>query len=399
MIHYLKRTWCEINLDHIQYNINRIREKAQKDVIAVVKADAYGHGDKMVCKTLAQSGIAWFAVSNIAEAVSLRKEGITQNILILGYTPPEYAKTLADYRITQTVYDSSYAELLHQELARLKLSVPVHVKIDTGMNRIGFPHHGTHSAVQDIRNLSAMQYFQLQGIFTHFCHSDSYQDEAFRYTENQADHFFRLIDALEQHGITFDMIHTQNSAGIIAHPNDRCTHVRAGIILYGLPPSNEMQADFSLRAAMSLKSIVTMVKQVDAGAQVSYGRTFTAGHPMSLATVSVGYADGYSRSFSSRADVLIRGRRCRIVGRVCMDQIVVDVTDVPGVQTGDPAVLFGTDGSESVSADELAQLAGTINYEITCSVSRRVPRIYMQDGKAIHMEDYLLGNTALYTPL
>jgi len=391
MTDFVKRTWCEINLEHIQYNINLIQKTAQKEVIAVVKADAYGHGDKYVCRELAKAGVKWFAVSGISEALVLRKEGFRQNILILGYTPPDYAEVLSDNNITQAVYDLDYALALDQALRETGKTVNIHVKVDTGMHRIGFEQSDAHSAAREIVKVAALPSFRTTGIFTHFCHSDSFDLSAICYTKEQMHRLDTVIRELKACGVSFEMVHAQNSAGIICYPDDAYNYVRAGIILYGLAPSDELEHMIAVKPAMSWKSIVTMVKTVQPGSAISYGRTYTAEKEMRLATVAIGYADGYSRLFSSKADVLIHGKRCRITGRVCMDQMMVDITDVPDVQIGDEVTLFGTDGEETISADELARIAGTINYEIVCNVGRRVPRIYLKDGKPVGVEDYLLG--------
>jgi alanine racemase len=390
MQNYPKRTWCEINLDHLQYNIDLIEKTAKKEIIAVVKADAYGHGDREVCKFLQEHGIHWFAVSGIAEAISLRKEGITQNILILGYTPIEFASELSDLRITQTIYDLEYAKALDAALQKLHKTVDVHIKIDTGMHRIGFEQSDKKSALEPVLEVSRCQSFHLTGIFTHLCHADSFQPDAVAYTNMQIDRLHTAVQQLKEHGVTFSMVHLQNSAGISCYPNDFTNYARAGIILYGLSPSDELTGTLPLKPVMELKSTVTMVKTIDTGDEVSYGRTYKASHPMRIATVAIGYADGYCRSFSSKADVLIHGKRCPVIGRVCMDQLMVDVSNVPDTAIGDVATLFGKDENEFISADELAQIAGTINYEIVCNMSRRVPRIYLKNGAPVAVTDYLL---------
>ena len=391
MTDFIKRTWCEINLDHIKYNIDLIQKTAKKGVIAVVKADAYGHGDKYICRELANASVNWFAVSGITEALVLRKEGFEQNILILGYTPPDCAEALSDYQITQAVYDLDYAKALDAALKGSHKKINIHIKVDTGMHRIGFAQSDTKNAADEILKVAKLPSFHLTGIFTHFCHSDSFESSAVAYTKEQMRHLDTVISQLKQQGVAFEMVHAQNSAGITCYENDAYNFVRAGIILYGLPPSDELADVIAVKPAMSWKSIVTMVKTVEAGSAVSYGRTFQSEREMKLATVAIGYADGYSRLFSSKADVLIHGKRCKITGRVCMDQMMVDVTDVPDVKIGDEVTLFGTDGSETISADELARIEGTINYEIICNVGRRVPRIYLKNGKQIGVEDYLLG--------
>ena len=391
MTKFIHRTWCEVNLDHVQYNIDLIQKTAQKQIIAVVKADAYGHGDKYVCRELARSGVEWFAVSGITEAVALREQGFTQNILVLGYTPAENAGLLSRHRITQAVYDMDYAIALNEALKSRGEQIDVHVKVDTGMHRIGFLQNNAHHAAEEILQVAKMPSFFVKGIFTHFCHSDSYDADAVNYTKRQMEYLDAAVRECREQGLVFEMIHAQNSAGIASYQNENYNYARAGIILYGLAPSDEMEDAMALRTVMSWKAAVSMVKTVAPGSAISYGRTFVTERAMKIATVTVGYADGYSRSFSSRAEVLIHGKRCRVLGRVCMDQMMVDVTGVPDVKIGDTAVLMGKDGEQEITADELARLQGTINYEIVCGISRRVPRIYYRAGETVGVEDYLLG--------
>ncbi|MGI5959703.1 MAG: alanine racemase [Massiliimalia sp.] len=386
---YLKRTWCEINLDHIQYNINALRQAAQKELIAVVKADAYGHGDAYICRTLQEDcGIQFFAVSNINEALNLRHNGITGNILILGYTPPELTDELIASRITQTVHCTQYAETLNREAHLGK--VMVHLKADTGMHRIGFPEDGFHSSTEEILSLRQLKNLDITGIFTHFACSDSFAPDDIAYTRQQMEHLDTLVSQLEQQGMVFQAVHAQNSAGITNYENSRYNYARAGISMYGLDPSQDVKENLGLKPVLSFKTVVTMVKEIPAGAQVSYGRTFTAPTPMKLATLAVGYADGYSRSFSNQGEVLIRGQRCPIVGRVCMDQCMVDVTALSQIEIGDTATLIGTDQEQEITAWELADWAGTIHYEILCNISKRVPRVYLKQGNETGFVDYSL---------
>lgn len=389
MNHFLRRTWCEINLDHVAHNIEQIRQRANKRLIAVVKADAYGHGDRYFCVALEKAGIDFFAVSNLAEACALRKAGFMQEILILGYTPAHYAAELCDLRLIQTVYDAAYADMLNQHLVDLGQTLPVHLKIDTGMNRLGFPHHPIQTASAKIADICARPALNPVGIFTHFSHADSFCPDDVAYTNMQQQMFEHLLHQLAQQGITFDCIHTQNSGGIITQNPSVCNAVRAGIVLYGLSPSDSMKQELSLKPAMSLKSVVSMIKTVPPGTAVSYGRTFITKRQTQLATVPVGYADGYPRMLSAAGEMLVGGTRCRIAGRVCMDQTVLDVTHLPDLAMGDVVTVFGTDQQQCVTVDEIAALAGTINYEIVCGISRRVPRVYIQNDTVMHVADYL----------
>lgn len=391
MTDFLQRTWCEINLDRLQYNINQIQKTAGKEIIAVVKADAYGHGDTVVCRLLQREGIRWFAVSNISEAVRLREAGITGAILLLGYTPVSCASMLAKHRIIQAVYSRDYAHALNRAAEQAGVRITAHLKIDTGMGRIGFVEREDQSAAAEILALGEWKHLKFSGIFTHFSHADSGDPDAVDYTRLQMRRFERVVQELRAKGFRFTAVHAQNSAGISAYPDGLYTHARAGIILYGLPPSDTMKKDTGTKPLMQFKSVVSMVKAVNAGDCISYGRTFRADTKRRTATVAAGYADGYCRIFSSRASVLVQGVRCPVIGRVCMDQIVVDVTDVPStVNPGDEVVLFGEQGDTSVTIDELAQIAGTINYEIVCGISHRVPRVYTSGGKVVECKDYLL---------
>lgn len=384
---YLKRSWCEINLDFLHHNMEQLQKAAGKELIAVVKADAYGHGDSHIVSELEHCGIRRYAVSNFNEAMNLRRCGIQGEILILGYTPPELAKTMIDRQIIQTVHCTEYAEQLNAAAAEKQIKV--HLKIDTGMSRIGFAQTEFQDSTAEILNLfQKCKSLNICGIFTHFSCSDSFdpQDEAF--TQKQMKYFDRLLEKLKEQQITFESIHAQNSAGITNYHNENYNCARAGIFMYGLNPSSDIKGNFSVSPLLSWKTVVTMVKEIPAGAQVSYGRTFTAEHPMKIATLAVGYADGYSRRLSSKGDVLIHGRRCRILGRVCMDQMMVDVSSLEHVKMGDIALLIGQEGNELITAEELAQICGTIGYEIICNISRRVPRVYLKNGREIDMVDY-----------
>jgi len=381
---FLKRTWCEIDLNCLQYNINLLQRIAKKELMAVVKANAYGHGDRYVSQTLQEAGIHRFAVSNYNEAVNLRRYGITGSILILGYTPPECADELIEHSITQTVHCLEYGRQLSANATKGK--VLVHIKADTGMSRIGFPQNEHCDSSEEILKLTKLPNLQICGLFTHFACADSFQPDDEAYTRKQMQALDTLAAELRAHGVELECVHAQNSAGITNYVNDGYNCARAGISMYGLNPSADVKGDVPIRPLLSLKTTVSMVKTIPAGTQVCYGRTFTAPHEMQAATLTIGYADGYYRDFSNKADVLIHGKRCRVLGRVCMDQIVVDVTGVE-VQMGDTATVIGVDGEECITADELAGIANTINYEIVCSISRRVPRVYYKDGKMIDVLD------------
>lgn len=382
-----RRTWCEIDLDQLQYNIDLLRRKAGKDVFAVVKANAYGHGDRVLTPKLQELGVRRFAVSNCNEAATLRKAGITGEVLILGYTPTEAAQLLAKEQITQTVFSTEYANALEAAAAAAGVTVPVHLKLDTGMGRIGFDVRHGETPLAELLAVCRLPHLKVTGIFTHFACADSFDPADERYTDEQTAHFDRVVQALREAGVELETVHIQNSAGILNRTHDASNAARMGIALYGLKPSDDVTPDAdTLRPLLSWKTTVELVKELPAGDCVSYGRTYTADTPRTVATLAAGYADGYLRAFSNRADVLISGKRCPVIGRVCMDQMLVDVTGL-SVQMGDTATLIGTDGSETITADELASIAGTINYEIVCNISRRVPRIYFEGGQVVAVED------------
>ena len=391
MNQFLKRAWAEIDLDAIHHNFCAVRAAVSPSamIMAVVKADAYGHGVRHVAEELAQAGADWFGVSTLAEALQLRRYGFLQPILILGYTPPEQAEALAKEHITQALFSKEYARRLSQCAAAVGVEVEVHVKVDVGMGRIGFPLQNNPGVEEEIRTVCRLPGIRATGIFTHFPSADLDGDEDGTVTEGQFTLFTAAIERLKQLGIVFSVRHCCNSAAALCQPHMHLDMVRAGIVLYGLSPSPALSHSADLQPAMSLKSAVSMVKELPAGATVSYGRTYRAGHNITAATVCLGYADGYLRSLSNRAQMLVHGQRAPLIGRVCMDQLMLDVSGIEGVKEGTTATAFGRDGTAVLPADELAALAGTINYELTCLVSKRVPRVYLKGGKIVDVADYL----------
>lgn len=384
-MNYLKRTWCDIDLNCLKYNIEQIKSIAKKELFAVVKANAYGHGDEFVSKTLQECGIRHFAVSNYNEARNLRSFGITGEILILGNTPYEYVNDMIKYDISQTVYDIDYAKSLNSHIKEGKLKV--HIKIDTGMCRIGFLQNEVHDAYNEIKHLYTMDKFDIKGIFTHFSCADSYNEQDEEFTKRQINRFDKVLKDLEDNNIKIPIVHTQNSAGIINYDcSGKYTHARAGVAMYGLKPSDDINPNIKLKPILSIKTTVAMVKEIDENSEICYGRTFKANEKMKVATLTIGYADGYCRAFSNRADVLINGKRCRVLGRVCMDQTVVDVTGLD-VNIGDIAIVVGRSLDEEITMDELALIDNTINYELVCGISCRVPRVYYLDGNIIGVVD------------
>ena len=392
----LRRTWAEIDLDALARDFQAVREAAnpQVKVCCVVKADAYGHGAVRIAREFEELGADWFAVSNLEEALQLRLGGIQKPILVLGYTPPEEAAALSNHHISQCVYSLDYARDLSRTAEEAGVTVNIHVKIDTGMSRLGFYYQDIsrdEATVQEVKAACQLPGLHPEGIFTHFAVSDEGKaGDAF--TMQQFGCFKEMIESLLREDIDFEVRHCANSAAVFDYPLSHLDMVRAGIVIYGLYPSEELRHKPDLTPVLSLRSVVSHVKTVKPGATISYGRKFTAQKEMKVATVPVGYADGYPRILSAKgAQVLIGGKRCPILGRVCMDQLMADVSALPDVKVGDTVTLIGRDGEEAITADELANLEGSINYEVVCGLSKRVPRVYLKGGKVESIYNALLG--------
>ena len=385
----LKRTWVEIDLDALQHNFNAVRAAVGSgcDIMSVVKADAYGHGSRQAAFALQQAGTDWFAVSNINEAKALRLAGITKPILILGYTPAECVRELFELDITQTVFGLEYGDHLARAAEREGLLINVHIKVDTGMSRLGFSSRDPRLAAEDIAAVCANASLRATGIFTHFAVADENSKQSDAFTRSQYRAFCEVLGELEERGLTFFHRHCCNSAATLTHPEYHMDLVRPGVILYGLSPSGEPIPGADLRPVMTLKSVVSMVKDVQVGEPISYGCTYTADRPMQVATLPIGYADGFPRCLSNKGMGYVRGHVAPIVGRICMDQLMLDVTGID-VQEGDVVTLFGS--GCPISLDNVAVLAGTINYELMCGISRRVQRIYIKDGRLFDVVDYTL---------
>ena len=388
-----KHCWAEIDLDALLSNYDLIRRTVGGNICAVIKADAYGHGSIIVSRTLHKAGVSAFAVSCLAEAKHLRRHGLTEPVLILGYTDPAFADELASLNITQALFSPEYAAALSQAAARAGCTVQCHLKADTGMGRIGFNLRSDFDqAMGEMEACYSLPGLAITGIFQHFAVADSLSEDNIAYTEAQHALFLRAVERLHADGFATGTVHCANSAAQLLHPEWRHNLVRAGIILYGLAPSDEV-VNAGLRPVMTLKAMVTHLKWLDPGQSVSYGRTFTAHKPTCAATVSVGYADGYPRLLSGQGVMTIRGKAAPVIGRVCMDQTIVDVTDIPGVQPGDEVIVFGPGAAPGAdTADTVAEKTGTINYEIICGISRRVPRVYLQNGVPVRIWNDLEEN-------
>lgn len=390
---YLKRTWAEIDLDAVRENFRLIKAqvKPSTKVCCVIKADAYGHGAERLAQVYEQAGADWFAVSNLEEAEQLRRAGAKLPILILGHTPPSEAKRLAENNIAQAVVGFEYARDLSVEAVRAGVTVRVHIQVDTGMSRVGFFYQDPSrdgAAIGHMEKACRLPGLDAEGIFTHFAVADEGESGS-AFTHKQYASLTDAIGKLEQRGVRFSIRHCANSAAIFDYPEFQLDMVRPGIILYGLMPSGAVRNKVPIVPALSLRSAVALVKSVPAQTSVSYGRMFTSEKTTEIATVPIGYADGYLRKFYRNACMLVHGKRARILGRVCMDQLMLDVTGIPGVGEGDTVTVIGRDGEGSVTADELAELAETISYEIVCNIAKRVPRVYLENGKITGVLDYL----------
>lgn len=392
MEHWLKRTWAEIDLDALEYNYRQIRAVTapQSRVMAVIKADAYGHGAVEVARTLASAGADWFGVSNLEEGIQLRNAGITQPILVLSYTPPEEAVRLAEYAITQTVIHAEHGRRLEQAAAVAGVKVRVHVKVDTGMTRVGFPYTDATAerTLREIEEIFRLPHIETEGIFTHFAVSDEEAGEAF--TRRQFADFTDAVEQLARRGVTFKLRHCCNSAAVMRFPEMHLDMVRPGLILYGLMPSPFLGEKLSLRPVMALKTKISMVKTVEAGKAISYGCTYTTEKERRIATVPIGYADGYSRKLSNRGYMLVDGSAAPIVGRVCMDQCMLDVSDVPSAEEGMTAVVFGSDKGAALPVELPATWSDTVNYEVVCEIGKRVPRLFVRQGAIVGQLNYVI---------
>jgi len=377
-------TWAEIDLDAVAHNARQLKQRAgeQAELIAVVKANAYGHGVVAVARAALQAAASRLAVVRTLEGVQLRRAGIEAPILLMGYTLPAEAATLVRWRLTPTVNTWPQAQALSAAAAAAGLSLSVHIKADTGLGRFGLLPEEVVDFAQALVQLPGLH---LEGFYTHFAVADA-ADKT--YTRRQFSLYCELLARLEGVGISIPLRHVANSAATLHLPEMALDAVRCGIALYGLRPSAEVAPAVSLRPVMSLKSRVARLRTLPAGSSISYGRTYTTTRPTEVALVPAGYGDGYHRLLSNRGAVLIGGRRAPIVGRVCMDQFVVDVSGIAGVQQDDEVTLFGRQGEATITAEEVAGWADTINYEVTTSILPRVTRVYLQGGEVVGMDPF-----------
>lgn len=381
------RVCAEINLDAAAYNLKNMKNNLEKEtrIIAVVKTDGYGHGAVPIARMAEELDYIWgFAVATIEEAVMLRREGVQKPILVLGFVFPDGYEDAVRYDIRLAVFKLSMARQLSEEAVRQGKTAYLHIKVDTGMGRIGFPDDGDSADV--VKEISLLPQVQIEGLFTHFARADEKDKGAAR---QQLSRYLDFSRMLEERGIEIPMRHCSNTAGIFDLKEANLDAVRAGISIYGLYPSDEVNKfAVAITPVMSLKSHVAFIKDVGPGTAISYGGTFVAERRMRIATIPVGYGDGYPRSLSNKGYVLIRGRRAPITGRVCMDQFMVDVTDIPDAREGDMVTLIGSEGGQEITMELLGELSGRFNYELACDIGKRVPRRFWRNGKVAATQDY-----------
>ena len=374
------RIYAAVDLDAVLYNLESMKKNIHRDtkIIAVLKADGYGHGAVPLAREIAPLSYIWgIAVATVEEGMELRRAGISKPILILGYTYEEDYETIVREDFRPAVFKISMANRLSEEAVKAGKTIKIHIKVDTGMTRIGY--RDIKKDVPEILAISNLPGVEIEGIFTHFARADE-TDTAPAYT--QLNKYLEFLRELEKMGLSIPVKHCSNSAGIIRIPEANFDAVRAGVILYGMYPSQEVEKEpVPLRPVMEIKSHIAYIKTVEPGVEVSYGGTYTTQKVTRIATIPVGYADGYARGLSNKGSVLIRGRRAPILGRVCMGQFMVDVTEIPEARELDEVTLLGKDGVERITMEELGEISGRFNYEFACCISKRVPRIYIKNGQ------------------
>ncbi|WZL72175.1 alanine racemase [Clostridiaceae bacterium 35-E11] len=383
----VRPVWAEINLDHLAHNIKEIKKNVNPGakLTAVIKADGYGHGAVEIAQTLLDNGADRLAVATLSEAMALRKAYPNIPILILGYTPDSCAEEVITNNITQTLYSLEQAKSFSQKAQALSQKATIHIKLDTGMSRIGF--QPDQNAVHVIKEIFKLPNIVVEGMFTHFAVADE-TDKQFTY--HQYDKFMNMVHALEEEGMHIPIKHVSNSAAIIDLSEMNMDMVRAGIILYGLYPSNDVKKNrIQLKPVLSLKARISHVKELSEGIGISYGLKYTTDKKSKIATIPIGYADGFTRMLSGKAEALVKGKRVPVVGRICMDQCMLDVTGIEEIQQGDEVILIGSDGVNTLSVEDVALKLDTINYEIVCMIGKRVPRVYTKNNQVVKIKDEL----------
>lgn len=380
------RVYAEIDMDAIAENFRVMHERIspKTKMVAVIKTDGYGHGAVPIARMVQPEDYIWgFAVATMTEAMILRKNQITKPVLILGYTFEEDYEDLIRYEIRPVVFKLDMAKELSQAAVQLKKTLSIHIGLDTGMSRIGFSD--TEESIKTIREIASLPGIRIEGMFTHFAKADELDKAP---ANRQFERYMHFAHRLEEAGVAIPLKHVSNSAALMELADMNLDLVRAGISIYGIYPSEEVSRDsMKLTPAMSLHSRIVYIKEIETGTQISYGGTFTAPHPMRIATIPVGYGDGYPRMLSNKGFVLIREKRARILGRICMDQFMVDVTDIPEAQELDEVVLVGRQGNEEITVDELGDLCGRFSYEFICDIGKRVPRIYTKNHEVYLVRD------------
>ena len=380
------RVYATVNLDAVASNMRSMRDNlpASTLIMGSVKADGYGHGSVPVAKTI-EPYVFGYAVATIDEGIILRRHGINKTILILGVTHESQYEELLRYDIRTAMFQYEKAKKLSDLALKQGKKAVVHLALDTGMSRIGMKADREHA--KEAAAIAALEGIEVEGLFTHFARADETDKSAY---EEQYRRYKEFLGYLKELGVKIPIRHCSNSAGIVESlESNHMDMVRAGIAIYGMYPSDEVDHNsVKLTPAMEIKSCITYIKEIEAGTAVSYGGTFVADHTMKVATIPVGYGDGYVRSLSGKGDVLIHGKRAAILGRICMDQFMVDVTDIPDVQEDDEVTLLGSDGAECITMEELAEKSGGFHYEMVCDIGKRIPRVYLKDGKVVGTKDY-----------
>ena len=373
----LRPVWAEINLSNLDYNIKNIKAKiGDREMIGVIKADAYGKGSVKVAEVLRENGCRIFAIATLQEAITLREAGAKEEIIILGLTPDMYADTIVKYDITPVFCDSANAKAFSDAAAKAGKVVSGLIAVDTGMGRIGYLADDLDYAAEDLKKVAALPNFRIRGMFSHMSTADAFDKT---YSHQQEAKYNRFYEAMTAAGIEIPFRTLANSASVMEIPSVYFDACRPGIILYGCYPSDEVDVNqLSLKPVMSVKANIVHLKDVPAGFSVGYGRKYISQKPSKIATIALGYADGYPRPYSAQAKVIVNGVIAPIAGNICMDQCMIDVTDVPDVKVGDEVIVMGTDGKNTILADDIAKATGTINYEITCAFGQRLPKVYVK---------------------
>lgn len=389
---YLKRTWAEISFDNLDNNYSALRAKVPGTCrfLGVVKADAYGHGAVPVGRRLVELGADFLAVSNIEEAEQLRHGGIRGPILILGYTPVRHAEELSKMGLRQEVHSLEYAAALNEELRGLRRRLRVHLKLDTGMSRLGFFAYDHAETLDQLKKVAQMENLIIEGVFTHFPVADSIDGADANFTHTQFERFTSMLSALAGMGVQPEIRHCCNSGASILYPEYALDMIRPGIATYGCLPSADLRGMIDLKPVMSLRSTIFQIRDFEPNITVSYGRTYTTRDPERIAVVGIGYADGLSRSFSGNISFLLNGKRVPQVGRICMDMCMIDITRAPEAKVGDVVTVFGADGDDCIEVESLSNRLNTIPYEILCGINKRIPRIYMDGENETEILQYIV---------